>query len=129
MSTGHTAPTTIDEYIAGFPPKVQAILKKVRQTIRKAAPGTEERISYQIPTFTLNGKYVVYFAGFSKHISVYPVPTGTAELRREMAAYKVGKGTLRFSLDKPIPYELITKVVKASLKANQARARAKAKKK
>ena len=123
-----TAPKTIDEYIAGFPPDVQEILQKVRQTIRKAAPGAEETIKYSMPTFMLNGN-LVYFAGFKNHIGFYPVPTGIEKFKKELAAYKQGKGSIQFPLDQPIPYGLISKIVKFRVKENLARVRAKRKKK
>jgi uncharacterized protein YdhG (YjbR/CyaY superfamily) len=106
------APATVDEYIASFPPYVQRTLTEVRATIRKATPGTEERISYGIPTFTLDGRYVVYFSGWKRHISVYPIPDveADAELARQIAPYQAGKGTLKFPLDEPMPLELIASV-------------------
>jgi uncharacterized protein YdhG (YjbR/CyaY superfamily) len=122
MKTKQTAPETIDEYIAGFPNDVQEILEKIRMTIRKAAPDAEETISYKIPTFNLKGKYLIYFAAYKKHIGLYPVPAGDAEWKEELSAYKTGKGTLQFPLDKPIPYKLITKIVKFRAKENLARA-------
>ena len=93
----------IDEYIAGFPENVQEILQKVRSTIQKAAPGAIETISYKMPTFNLNGHYLIYFAGYKKHISLYPVPAGSPDFNEEISAYRAGKGTLQFPLDKPIP--------------------------
>ena len=123
-----TAPKTIDEYIAGFPPDVQAILQKIRLTIRKAAPGAEETIKYQMPTFMLNGN-LVYFAGFKNHVGFYPIPTGIEKFKKELAAYKQGKGSIQFPLDQPIPYGLISKIVKFRVKENLARAAAKGKKK
>ena len=129
MKTKQTGPKTIDEYIAGFPKEVQEILEKIRMTIRKAAPDAEETISYLIPTFTLKGKYLIYFAGYKKHIGVYPVPAGDAELNEELSVYQTGKGTLQFPLDKPIPLDLITKIVKLRVKENLAKAEAKEKKK
>ena len=128
MKTKPPAPKTIDEYIAGFPKDVQEILEKIRMTIRKAAPDAEETISYLIPTFTLKGKYLIYFAAYKKHIAVYPVPAGDAELNEELSVYQTGKGTLQFPLDKPIPYGLITKIVKLRVKENLAKAEAKEKK-
>lgn len=108
---------TVDEYISSFPAETQAVLKKVRQAIREVLPDAEEVISYQIPAFKIGGKYVIYFAGFAKHISVYPIPHGDAALAKEIAPYVAGKGTVRFSLDKPIPYDLIKKLAKALKKA------------
>lgn len=125
MKTEQAAPATIDEYIAGFPPDVQAILQQIRATIREAAPDTEEAISYRIPTFNLNGRYLIYFAGFKSHVSVYPAPLGAAELADEVAVYGSGKGTMKFPLNKPIPFDLIRRVVelrrKESLAAGKGR--------
>jgi uncharacterized protein YdhG (YjbR/CyaY superfamily) len=103
-------PTTIDDYIASFPADVQAILQEVRRIIRNAVPAADETISYGIPTFTFDGRYLVYFAGWKRHISVYPVPTGDATFEREIDPFRAGKGTLKFPLDKPIPYDLIERV-------------------
>ncbi len=124
MKTDQTAPRTIDEYIAGFPPDVQKILEKIRATIRQAAPGAEETISYQMPTFTLNGK-LVYFAGFKKHIGFYPIPTGVDKFKKELSVYKQGRGSVQFPLDQPIPYGLIGRIVKFRAKENLARAKTK----
>ena len=121
MSANQTTPRTIDEYIAGFPDHVQAILQKIRAKIRKAAPDAEETISYKIPTFNLNGHYLIYFAAYKKHIGMYPVPTGSDDFLKEIAPYQTGKGTLQFPLDQPIPYRLITKIVKLRIKENLAR--------
>ena len=112
MKTNQTAPKTIDEYIAAFPNDVQDILEKIRMTIRKAAPEAEETISYQMPTFTLKGHYLVYFAAFKKHIGFYPAPIGNAEFEQELSVYGAGKGTVKFPLDQPIPFDLISKIVK-----------------
>ena len=128
MKTKQTAPKTIDEYIAGFPNDVQEILEKIRMTIRKAAPDAEETISYQIPTFTLKGKYLIYFAAYKKHIGLYPAPRGIEKFKKELSVYEGGKGTVRFPLDEPIPCALITKIVKFRIKKNLERAEAKGKK-
>src|SRR5438105_4226291 len=103
MKIDQDVPRTIDEYIAGFPPDVQAILQKIRLTIRKAAPAAEETIKYQMPTFTLNGN-LVYFAAFKKHIGFYPIPTGVEKFKQELSAYKTAKGSVQFPLDQPMPY-------------------------
>jgi uncharacterized protein YdhG (YjbR/CyaY superfamily) len=126
MKTDQTAPKNIDEYIAGFPPEVQEILEKIRMTIRKAAPGAEETIKYQMPTFTLKGN-LVHFAAFKKHIGFYPVPTGIEKFKKDLAVYEGGKGSVKFPLDQPIPYGLISKIVKFRVKENLARAAAKGK--
>ncbi|HKY30517.1 MAG TPA: DUF1801 domain-containing protein [Pyrinomonadaceae bacterium] len=115
-----TAAKDVDEYIAGFPNDVQKILKKIRTTIRKAAPKAGEKISYGIPTFTLNDRYLIYFAGFKNHVSIYPAPRGSAEFKQELSKYKGGKGTVQFPLDKPIPFDLITRIVKFRIKENSA---------
>ena len=107
------APENIDDYIAGFPADVQVILQRVRQTIREAVPDAEETISYQIPTFTLNGAYLIYFAGYKRHIAVYPLPRGDPGLIAAMAPFVAGKGTLRFPLERPIPYDLIGRMARA----------------
>jgi uncharacterized protein YdhG (YjbR/CyaY superfamily) len=109
------ATENIDEYISLFPADVQKVLKKIRATIRKAAPKAVESISYQIPTYKVDGKALIYFAGFAKHVSVYPAPREAEEFKNELAGYKGGKGTVQFPLDKPIPYELITCIVKFKL--------------
>jgi uncharacterized protein YdhG (YjbR/CyaY superfamily) len=127
MRTNQTAPQNIDDYIAGFPHDVQQILEKMRLTIRKAAPDAEETIKYQIPTFTLKGN-LLSFAAYKKHIGFYPAPIGNAEFKEELLVYEAGKGTVKFPLDKPIPFDLISKIVKFRVKENLARAAAKGKK-
>ena len=129
MKTEQTAPKDIDEYIAGFPKDVREILEKIRTTIRKAAPDAEETISYLMPTFNLNGKYLVYFAAYKKHIGFYGAPRVNPEFDEDLSVYQTGKGTLQFPLDKPIPFDLITKIVKFRVKENLAKAEAKEKKK
>jgi uncharacterized protein YdhG (YjbR/CyaY superfamily) len=119
MST--TQPGSIDEYIGGFPDDVQQVLRQVRATIRDAAPDARETISYQIPTFALDGHPVVYFAGFKKHVSVYPAPVGSAEFAEEMAIYGSGRGTAKFPLDKPIPFDLIRRIVDFRLRETRER--------
>ena len=107
----------IDEYIATFPPDTQRVLEQIRTTIRKAAPAAEETISYGMPTFTLNGRYLVYFAAHKNHIGFYPVPTGNEEFDKDFSSYKIsGKGTIQFPLSKPMPLDLITKIVKYRIK-------------
>ncbi len=103
--------TTIDEYISPFPEKIQAVLEKVRQAIQKAAPEAAETISYGIPTFNLNGKHLVFFAGWKQHISLYPIPAGDEAFQQELAHYKRAKGTIQFPIDKPIPYDFVEKIV------------------
>jgi uncharacterized protein YdhG (YjbR/CyaY superfamily) len=122
MPTSQTTPETIDEYIALRPPKVQAILQKIRRTIRKAAPGAEEVISYRMPAFKLNG-IIVYFAAFTNHIGLFPPVRGDAKLVKAIDPYAGPKGNLRFPLDQPIPYGLIEKIAKLRVKQNMAKKR------
>ena len=102
---------SVDDYISTFPPEVQAVLQAVRQTIHAAAPGAKESISYQIPTFSIGGRPVVYLAGWTKHISIYPIPDLDEKLEQQIAPYLSGKGTAKFGLGKPIPHELIMALV------------------
>lgn len=107
-----TIPQTVDDYIAGFPDSIQASLLKMRATIKRAAPGAKETISYGIPTLKLNGP-LIYFAGFKAHISIYPMTTTVRrQFKKELSPYLSGKGTAKFSLKEPIPYPLIEQVVK-----------------
>ena len=101
---------TVDEYIGSFPEDVQAVLREVRRRLRAAVPDASETISYGIPTMTLAGKHLVYFGAWKTHISVYPVPSGNPEMDQQLAPYRAGKGTLKFGLSKPIPYDLIAQV-------------------
>lgn len=128
MRTDKTAPKNIDEYIAGFPQDVQEILEKVRTTIRKAAPDAEKTIKYQIPTFTLKGN-LVHFGAFKKHIGFYPTSTGIEKFKKELSVYEGAKGSVQFPFDKPIPFDLISKIVKFRARENVDRAEAKRKKK
>ena len=103
---------TIDEYIIGFPVEVQVMLKQMRYIIHKAAPRAEEKISYGMAAFTLNGKNLIYFAGYKNHVSLYGV-SASPEFKQDFAAYKTsGKGTIQFPLGKPLPVALITRIVK-----------------
>src|SRR3990172_10872995 len=101
----------IDEYIKEFPTDIQKILQIVRKTIRKAAPNAVEGISYQMPTFKLKGKNLVHFAAFKNHIGFYPIPSGIEAFKKELSSYKQGKGSVQFPMDKPIPYDLVKKIV------------------
>ena len=127
MRKSRSEPKDIDEYIAGFPEDVQKILEKIRTTIRKAAPDAEETIKYQMPTFTLNGN-LVHFAAYKKHIGFYPAPRGVEKFKQALSAYEGAKSTVRFPLDKPIPFGLISKIVKFRVKKNLESAGAKRKK-
>ncbi|MGH2459938.1 MAG: iron chaperone [Chloroflexota bacterium] len=107
---------TIDEYIRSFPEDVRLILEEVRRTIRTVAPGADETISYQIPTITLNGKTLIYFAAWKHHISLYPIPTEDVPFEQELAPYRAAKATARFPFRKPIPYEIIARLVALGIK-------------
>jgi uncharacterized protein YdhG (YjbR/CyaY superfamily) len=120
-------PKDIDEYIATFAPEVQAILAKIRATVRAAAPHAQEKISYQMPSFNLHG-VLIYFAAFNKHIGLYPPVRGDAKLEKAVSAYAGEKGNLKFPLDQPIPYGLIERIVKFRVRQNLAKKTAKGKK-
>jgi uncharacterized protein YdhG (YjbR/CyaY superfamily) len=120
MAASRAKPTNIDEYIAACSPEAQAVLKKIRATIRRAAPKAEETISYQMPTFSLNGA-LVHFAAFKKHIGFYPPVRGDEKLAQALSVYAGEKGSLRFPLDQPIPYRLIERFVKLRVKQSSAK--------
>jgi uncharacterized protein YdhG (YjbR/CyaY superfamily) len=120
--------TNIDEYIASFPEEIQVILEQVRATIHEAAPDAKETISYQMPAFALEG-ILVYFAAFKNHIGFFPTASGVAHFEKELMKYKTSKGTIQFPLDRPIPFDLIRKIVLFRVKENLAKAEAKRKKK
>ena len=126
MKAKQKQPTTIDEYIAGFPPDVQETMQKMRATIRKAAPKAEEAIKYQIPTFVLNGN-LIHFAGYKNHIGLYPGSKPVEEFKDELAGYTISKGTVQFPLDKRVPLGLISKITKFCVKRNLEKAKAKKK--
>jgi uncharacterized protein YdhG (YjbR/CyaY superfamily) len=128
MNAKRTIAKNIDDYIAGFPEDVQPVLEKIRLTIRKAAPQAGEMINYGIPTFTLHGN-LVHFAGFKNHIGFYPTPSGIEKFKDQLSAYEGAKGSVQFPLDQPIPYGLISKIVKFRVKENLEKASAKGKKK
>lgn len=117
----------IDTYIQGFPAKTQQLLRKVRETIKEAAPAAVEKISYQMPTFFLEGN-VVHFAAFKNHIGFYPAPRGIERFKEELACYQGGKGSVQFPLDKEIPYDLISRIVQFRVKENVEKAKTKTKK-
>jgi uncharacterized protein YdhG (YjbR/CyaY superfamily) len=118
----------IDEFIAGYPEDFQKVLKKVRAAIKKAAPKAEETINYGIPTFTLEGN-LVHFSAFKKHIGFYPTPSGIEKFKKELSPYEAAKGSVKFPLDQPIPYDLITRIVKFRVEENLKKAKEKKKKK
>jgi uncharacterized protein YdhG (YjbR/CyaY superfamily) len=117
MATKSTA-GTIDEYIAGFPAETQKVLAQLRALIKATAPGATESISYAIPTFDLNGRHLVHFAGYAKHIGFYPIPTGIEAFQEELKPYKQGKGSVQFPLDQPLPTALIRRIVEFRVREN-----------
>ena len=114
--------SNIDEYLALFPEDVKKKLQELRATIRAAAPGVTETISYQIPTFDLNGRHLIHFGAWKTHIALYPTSSGTRVFERELEGYKAAKGTIQFPMDKPLPLELIGRIVKFRVEEEQKRA-------
>jgi|SRR5690606_29459739 uncharacterized protein YdhG (YjbR/CyaY superfamily) len=112
---------SIDEYIAACPEQSQRYVQKIREIVKTVAPKAKEKISYQIACFELNGKNLIHFAGWKSHVSMYPLPEGTKEFTKEISKYADGRGTIKFSLDKPLPIKLIRQVVKFRVADNVAR--------
>lgn len=108
---------TIDEYIATFPKNVQVILEELRQAIRDSAPNAKEAISYQMPTFKLNGN-LVHFAAYKNHIGLYPTSSGIEAFKEKLTDYEISKGAVRFPLNKPLPFDIVKKMVKYRVKEN-----------
>ncbi len=123
MKTNQAAPKNVEEYISLFPQNVRSLLEKIRTTIRKAAPGAEETISYRMPTFRLKGN-LVHFAAFKKHIGFFPTSSGIAKFKHELSVYKGAKGSVQFPFEKPIPYDVIHRIVKFRVQENVQRAEA-----
>lgn len=121
-----TSYKTIDEYIATFPKETQKILEEIRATIKAAAPDAEEKISYQMPTFFLNGN-LIHFAAFKNHIGIYPTPSGTQAFKDEISRYQGAKGSIRLPIDEPMPLELISRIVKFRVAENSTKAKGKSK--
>jgi len=119
---------SIDEYIATFPAEIQKILGELRETIKAAAPEAEEKISYQMPTFALKGN-LVHFAAYKNHIGFYPTPSGIEAFKDELSVYEGAKGSIRFPIEKPLPLELINKIVKFRVAENLNKADRKTRKK
>lgn len=107
----------IKKYIDGFPKETQKLLKQMRTTIKKAAPKAEEKISYGMPGYFLNGQ-LVFFAGYKNHIGFYATPNGHKEFKKELSIYKQGKGSVQFPIDEPLPLDLITRIVKFRVENN-----------
>ncbi len=105
--------TSVDDYIGSFPAATQEVLSELRRRVLAAMPDAEERISYQIPTFTVDGQPVVYIAGWKQHVSIYPIPAGDAQLAADLAPYLSGRGTVKMPLNAPIPWELVDRAIAA----------------
>ena len=121
MINENQLPKSVDEYIAGFPENVQDILQNLRIAIKNAAPEAHEAISYKMPAYKLNG-ILVYFAAFKNHISFFPTASGVEAFKKEISAYKWSKGTIQFPINKPLPWDLITMIVKFRVKENLKKA-------
>ena len=128
METNKKTPQNIDEYIANFPQEIQEILQELRATIHGAAPEAEEVINYQIPTFRLKGN-LVHFAAYKNHIGFYPTPSGIEKFKKELSIYEGAKGSVKFPINKPLPLDLISKIVSYRVAENLERAEKKLKKK
>ena len=121
MTTNLPVAKTVDEYIQRCPPEIQAVLQKLRKTIKTTAREAEEVISYAIPGYKYHGM-LIYFAAFKNHISVYPAPRGNEKFKKELAAYKGGKGTIQFPIGEPIPLDLVVRIIKFRMKENKEKA-------
>ena len=128
MQSNKRSLASIDEYISSFPKEVQIILQELRAAIKAAAPDAEEKISYQIPTFFLKGN-LVHFAAFKNHIGFYPTPSGIEAFKKELAIYESAKGSVQFPIDKPLPLELVRRIVKFRVAENLKKAESKMRKK
>ena len=120
--TDRSTANSIDEYIAEFPPETQKVLEEMRALIRASAPGATETISYAIPTFNLNGRHLVHFAGYKTHIGFYPVPSGLEAFKEDLMPYKQGKGSVQFPLGQPLPTDLIRRIVEFRVAENTGKA-------
>ncbi|NWG10295.1 DUF1801 domain-containing protein [Candidatus Bathyarchaeota archaeon] len=120
MAASKSQYKTINEYIVRFPKNVRDVLEKLRRVIRESAPEAEETISYGIPTFDLNGKHLVHFAAYKNHVGFYPTPSPIEAFKKELSSFKTSKGTVQFPFDKPIPFDLVKKIVKFRVKENES---------
>jgi uncharacterized protein YdhG (YjbR/CyaY superfamily) len=118
-----SAPGSIDDYIGGFPPETQLVLQQLRSLIHERAPEATETISYAMPTFDMNGRHLMHFAGYGKHVSLYPGASSFEEFRDELAPYKNSKSTARFAIDRPLPADLIRRIVTFRVIENRAQFR------
>ena len=122
MANRSTA-NSIDEYIAGFPPETQKVLEELRALIKASAPDTTETMSYAIPTFDLKGKHLVHFAGYERHVGLYPAPSGLEAFKEDLRPYKSGKGSVQFPLGQPLPTDLIRRIVEFRVQRTPAKPR------
>ena len=121
MATSKNQFKTMDEYIAKFPKNVRDVLEELMRVIRESAPKAEETISYGMPAFKLNGKSLVFFAAWKNHVGFYPGSSAIEAYKKELSPYKQSKGTVQFPLDKPIPFDLVKKIVKFRVKENESK--------
>jgi uncharacterized protein YdhG (YjbR/CyaY superfamily) len=126
-ATSNTKFKTVDEYLSAVPANTKGILEKLRKTIKQVAPQAEELISYNMPAFKLNGM-LVYYAAYKDHIGFYPTPSGIEAFKKELSDYEGAKGSIKFPIDRPIPFDLISKIVKFRVRENLEKAGAKKKK-
>ena len=124
MKSNESSSSKVDDFIAKYPPDVQQILQKIRGIIREVAPEAQEKLNYGIPTFTLNGN-LVHYSALKDHIGFYPTPSGIEKFKKQLSAYEGAKGSVKFPLDQPIPYDLIRKVTEFRVKEQQAKAKKK----
>jgi uncharacterized protein YdhG (YjbR/CyaY superfamily) len=122
METVGAGLKSVDKYIASFPPRTRRILKKLRKAIGEAAPKAKETMAYGIPTFRQNG-YLVHFAAFRGHIGFYPTPSGIRAFRKELSGYGTSRGAVRFTIDKPIPYGIVKRIVRFRAREDEGRKR------
>ncbi len=128
MDKDRRVAATVDEYIAGYPPEVRERLKALRQVIKEAAPDATEKISYGMPTFVLHGN-LIHYAAHKAHIGIYPMPSAVDQFRDELSSYQNAKGSVQFPLDKPMPYDLIARIVRFRVQENARKAEEKARRK
>ena len=124
MKSNESSSSEVDDFIAKYPPDVQQILQKIRDIIREVAPEAQEKLNYGIPTFTLNGN-LVHYSALKDHIGFYPTPSGIEKFKKQLSAYEGAKGSVKFPLDQPIPYDLIRKITEFRVKEQQAKSKKK----
>jgi uncharacterized protein YdhG (YjbR/CyaY superfamily) len=121
MATSKSQSKSIDEYISQFPKNVRNVLEELRRIIKESAPEAEETISYGIPTFDLNGRHLVHFAAYKSHVGFYPTSSGIKAFKKELSPFKTSRGTVRFLLDKPIPFDVVKKIVRFRVRENESK--------